>query len=164
MFRLLDIVYYLWNFVLTHNIHLGHHISISEPSIFIDFAIRFYFEVWNLQPRFPVPLGNILAWISLWLIAYHRSLNNLKVGTHCIEELLIHLEGRYYFFKAILKVMVTDHLSPNYNDLRYLWLGYLIDWLEILFEEAFLFLCKVHVFWEGRKILRNLLLTYSRQK
>ena len=41
-------------------------------------------------------------------------------GTHCIKELLIHLEGRYYFFKAILKVMVTDHLSPNYNDLRYL--------------------------------------------
>ena len=40
--------------------------------------------------------------------------------THCIKELLIHLEGRYNFFKAILKVMVTDHLSPNYNDLRYL--------------------------------------------
>ena len=83
-------------------------------------------------------------------------------GTHCIEELLIHLEGRYCFFKAILKVMVTDHLSPNYNDLRYLWLGYLIDWLEILFEEAFLFLCKVHVFWEGLKILQNLHCRFDR--
>ena len=57
-----------------------------------------------------------------------------------LEELLIHLEGRYYFFKAILKVMVTDHLSPNYNDLRYLWHGYLIDWLESLSGDTFLFL------------------------
>ena len=50
-----------YHLLLVHNIHLGHHISISEPSNFIDFAIRFYFEVWNLQPRFPVPVGNILA-------------------------------------------------------------------------------------------------------